>query len=73
MSTKLLNSPGSQIPVWTSTGQLGLSPQVWLGYGSTYITTVISFVFLLFSTVTLFSVANRLDSEPSDGPFGAGI
>jgi len=37
----------------------------------TYITTVVSFVLLLFSTVTFSAVAKRI-SEEDDDPFGTG-
>jgi len=79
MSTKLQSSEGDYLPVWTSrTAQtpdfvIGVTPQrVSLGYGWTYITTIVSFVLLLFSTCTFSVVAKKLSEEDSD-PFGTGM
>ena len=72
LSTSIQSAPG-YVPVWTAGGALYPSQPVVLGYGGTYVTTVISFVCLLFSTVSLFSISHRLDDEPAAGAFGAGI
>jgi len=75
MSTKLQTPPGDYIPIWTSVNsksQIGLtSGPVVIAYGWTYISTIVSFVLLLFSTCAFSSVSKRL-SEEDGGGFGTG-
>jgi len=78
MSTRLQSSQGDFVPVWrapqsnTPVYTIGLTPlKVQLYYGWTYITTVSSFVLLLYSTVTFSAVAKRLAEDDSD-PWGTG-
>lgn len=69
---------GDYVPVWasiTSKGQhaIALSPvPIRMGFGWTFVTTILSFVLLLFSTATFSSVAKQM-SEADAGDFGKGI
>lgn len=72
LSMALQTAPGSYVPVWTTSGNLAVSAKTTLGYGSSYVLTVVAFAFLVFSTVGFFAVSHRLGDE-ADGAFGAGI
>ena len=71
-SLRLQNS-GDYVPLWAVVGgstKIVLSNNVIrMGYGWTYITTVISFVLLLFSTCAFSAVSKRL-SEDDGGSYG---